>query len=175
LALLRSLCLAGLVGLAAATPSLARDLPLDYEVKAAYLYKLSLFVRWPETAFSDSKAPLIVGVVGQDPFGAALDGVLAGKKVRGRPLVVKRFAGTRDLGFSHVLFIAENDRAAARQVIRQLKDSATLTVGETGDFISDGGVIQFVMRKGMVRFRVNNEHARLAGLKVSAKLLQLSE
>lgn len=177
MALLRSAVLgaAALAVLALATDGSARERPPEYEVKAAYLYKLSLFVQWPQEAFGDSAAPVVVGVLGRDPFGDALDRTLAGKHLRGRPFELRRYARPEDLEFCHILFFGEHNRSRVRQVLAQLKGKSTLTMGENDDFLADGGVLQFLTKQGTVRFRISNETARLAGLNISAKLLQLSE
>lgn len=49
-----------------------------------------------------------------------------------------------------------------------------LTVGDTPDFIPQGGVIAFVQDGGNVRFRINDDAAVRAGLQISARLLRLS-
>src|SRR5437879_2102772 len=44
----------------------------EYDLKAAYLCKFALFVKWPTNAFLDAKTPITIGVLGSDPFGKSL-------------------------------------------------------------------------------------------------------
>lgn len=72
-------------------PSRSAEAPSEYQVKAAFLYKFARFVEWPATSFADSTAPLVIGILGEDPFGPMLDQAITGKSVQGRPLQILRF------------------------------------------------------------------------------------
>ena len=63
-----------------------------YETKAGYLLNFAEFIEWPAGAFPNAKSPIILGVVGKDPFGPELD-KLKGKTVNGRTMEIKRFKG----------------------------------------------------------------------------------
>src|SRR5690348_2486339 len=60
----------------------------EYPIKAAFIYNFAQFVEWPSGAFADAKAPLAIGILGQDPFDGALDRAVSGKTVGGHPMVV---------------------------------------------------------------------------------------
>ena len=153
----------------------ARERPDEYAVKAVYLYKIGLFVRWPDEAFADSTQPLVVGVVGHDPFGSTLDKALAGKTLAGRQLELRRYGTAADVDTCHILFVGGQDRASLRATLASVRDQATLTIGESEDFIDAGGTLRFLVKNDQIRFRVSGEQARRSGLDISSKLLQLSE
>ena len=161
--------------LAVGTAAAAGERLPEYEVKAAFLYKLSLFVHWPESAFPDTGDPVVVGVLGRDPFGTVIDRTLEGKALRGRRLELRRYPRLEDLDFCHILFIGSRDRAHVRRALDRVKGKPILTIGEADDFVADGGVLQFLTKRGTVRFRIGAESARRTGLNISAKLLHLSE
>ena len=148
---------------------------LESQVKAAFLFKFAYFVDWPAAAFNDSAAPLVIGILGRNSFGDALEGMVRDKKVKGRQVEVKRFSGYEGLGVCHILFIGSGMKDSLREVLKQLDGTSILTVGEHKRFASAGGMIQFVMRDGMVRFAMQPEAARRAGLRLGAKLLKLAE
>ena len=158
-------------------PSLlpARERPDEYDVKAVYLLKFGHFVRWPASAFADSSDPVVVGVVGQDPFDGKLKRTLEGRTLAGRPVELRRYTKPADLDSCHILFVGALDRTRVRATLERLRHQPTLTVGESEDFLDVGGTLQFIMRDDLVRFRIDGERARLAGLAISSKLLQLSE
>ena len=54
-------------------PVYARSTPPEYLIKAAYLYHFAMFVDWPDDAFASRNAPIVIGIVGADPFGSAID------------------------------------------------------------------------------------------------------
>ena len=62
----------------------------EYQVKAAFLYNFAQFVTWPKDTFADDKAPVVIGVYGNNPFGKALETIVNGKSANGRSIIVKQ-------------------------------------------------------------------------------------
>ena len=147
--------------------------PDEYQVKAAFLYNFVKFVEWPVEAFGDNRAPVVIGVVGDDPFGSKIDQLIKGKIANGRPLVLKRFPNFKALTFCHILFICSSEKNNLRQALAAA-GAGVLTVGETERFTQMGGIINFTIVDSKVRFEINQVAADRAGLKISAKLLNLS-
>jgi hypothetical protein len=114
-------------------------------------------------------------VLGEDPFGIDLDKTLNGKQVNGRELLIKRFKGVYGLDVCQVLFISSSEKHRLAQVIARLKHSSILTVGETEQFTRLGGIINFTVEGNKVRFEINVDAARRAGLKISSRLLQVAK
>jgi len=86
-----------LLALCAMRCALARPTP-EYQVKAAFLFNFSQFVSWPPAAFRSASAPIVIAVLGRDPFGADLDAIVNGENVRGHPLIVRRFSDVSEVG-----------------------------------------------------------------------------
>lgn len=168
--------LAALLEICAARPAWSAQLPeaTEYQVKAAYLYNFAKFIEWPPGSFADRRAPIVFGVLGEDPFGEALD-LLRGKGVHGRPVVVRRGDGLEELAGCHVLFIAASEEGRLGSLLERLGKSPVLTVGDTDLFARRGGMIQFVTAGSRVRFAVNPQVLRRVGLKASSRLLELAE
>ena len=146
----------------------------EYQIKAAFLYNLAKFVEWPGDPLSDSQAPIVLGIVGEDPFGKALDAVILGKTVNGRGLVVRRLGRGGDLRTCRILFISSSEKRHLAQILESLKGSSVLTVGEADGFVQSGGVIQLLLEESRVRFEINPDAAARARLKISSKLLALA-
>ena len=161
---------------ALASPAAAQEEPAqEYEIKAAFLYNFTKFVQWPPEAFPDDRAPIVLAVLGPDPFGSILDDIVKGREVGGRPLIVKHFDRSVELPRCHVLFVsAQNAIDFARQA-RTAASRHILTVGETEAFAETGGIIQFVTHDRKVRFRINPMAAKESGLNISSRLLNLAE
>ena len=145
----------------------------DYQVKAAYLYYFSTFVDWPAETFSRSGDPLIIGVLGEDPFGKVLDETIQGKTVNARRLIVKRFQTIKDARESQILFISSSEEEHLANIFKALEGSTVLTVGEAERFASRGGQIGFRMEDRKVRFDINVAAVGHARLKISAQLMKL--
>ena len=146
--------------------------PDEYKVKAAFLFNFVKFVEWPAEAFSDNRAPVVIGVVGADPFGSKIDQMFNGRIANGRPLV-KRFPNFKALTFCHILFVCSSEKNNLRLALAAA-GAAVLTVGETEQFTQMGGIINFTIVDSKVRFEINQVAAERAGLKIIAKLLNLS-
>jgi len=145
----------------------------EYQVKAAYLYYFSTYVDWPPESFSHTDEPLVIGVLGVDPFGAILDDTLRGKTINNRKLVVKRFQNFQDARDSHILFISSSERDRLPSILKALEGAAVLTVAEIDQFASRGGQIAFRMEDKKVRFDINVSAVERARLKISAQLMKL--
>lgn len=146
----------------------------EYQVKAAYLYNFTKFTDWPDNAFASPNAPLVIGVVGDYPFGDTLDVLVKGEVVRGHPLVIKRLHDGDDLHGCHVLFICRNEKDHLSLLLQNLKGNPVLTVSDTDGFAGLGGMVNLVLVEEKVKLEINQTSAEGAGLKISAKLLKLA-
>jgi YfiR/HmsC-like len=155
-----------------ALSSLAYAAPTPPELEAVFLFNFSQFVDWPPQAFADASAPIVIGVLGSDPFGATLDEVVRGETVKGRALIVRRFRSIEDLTDCQILFVSRSERARLEPILQALKGRSVLTVSDFEDFAQEGGVICFVLVESKIRLRVNLGTARAAGLTLSSKLLR---
>ncbi|HXP78386.1 MAG TPA: YfiR family protein [Verrucomicrobiae bacterium] len=153
----------------------AQDALSEYQVKAAYLFNFLKFVEWPDESFADPLAPLVIGVVGEDPFGNALPQVVIGKTVQGRDLVIRIYHAGEDLRGAHILFISASERKRLPMILSSLRGSSVLTVADTAGFLDAGGMIQFLNENGRVRFAIDVDATSRAKLKMSSKLLSLAK
>lgn len=171
-ALLRTRVL--IVLLLALLPATAAAQVSEYDLKAAFLFNFIKFVEWPPAAFPDERAPVTICVFGDNPFGRSLDGVVQGERVGERSLVVQRPDGLDDLGACHVLFVSRSEKGRLREVTAQVDGRPVLTVADTDGFLRSGGIINFVLEEGRVRFLINQEAAERNQLRISSRLLRLS-
>ena len=148
--------------------------PTEYQVKAAFLYNFARFVEWPPRAFSSATAPLGVCVLGEDPFGDALDRAVLGKSLSDRTLMVRRGKKLQELGGCEILFISASERGRLPEIFDDLRTAPVLTVGESENFAARGGGVQFTLEDNHVHFIINVDATERAGLKLSSKLLSLA-
>jgi hypothetical protein len=149
---------------------------LEYEVKAACLVKFGIFVDWTtnKTATAANPRPFVIGILGADPFGADFDAAVQKEKIGGRPVQLRRAQSPADLDDCQMVFISSSEEATLAKWFTYFKGKGVLTVGESPGFAASGGMIGFVKVDGKVRFEINSSVAEKSGLRVSAKLLQLS-
>jgi hypothetical protein len=144
----------------------------EYRVKAAILYNIARFVEWPAGAFADGGSPVVVCVVGADPFGALLEDALRGRTLAGRPVTIRRMQDVRE--GCHVVFIAYSEQRRVDDVIYRLGSAHILSISEVDRFTDRGGIIGLTTESGRVRFDINASAAERAKLTVSARLLALA-
>jgi hypothetical protein len=164
----------------------------EYQVKAAFLYNFIMFVDWPDAKMAADNEPVIIGVIGKDPFGDAF-GPIKDKQAKGRKVIVKQFKGLEELKKAdkaemdsqieairkcHLLFIcsSEKEKGTVKEIINLVKDCNVLVVGDTEGFLeSKGGIINFILEDKKVRFEVDLGAARQANLQIRSQLLKLAK
>ena len=161
--------------LAAGAQEVPLPTPLEYELKAAFLYNFAKFVEWPPEAFAGDRSPLTICVHGTDPFGDTLDNVVRGESLGERSLLVQRPESLDGLRDCHVLFVSRSERTRFAEILSRVQGEPVLTVGDTDGFLKAGGVISFVLEENKVRFQINPEAAERSRLKISSKLLRLAK
>lgn len=146
----------------------------EYEVKAAYLLNFAKFVEWPSTAFADESAPVVIGVVGDDPFGDTLRQIVQDQTAQKRRITIQYFKPGDDFSASHILFISRSEANRTSEILERVKNRPVLTISEHEDFLKQGGMIDFVIVKETVRFDISARVLEKAGLKASSKLLAVA-
>jgi len=167
-------CIVGLLAVlsvcASAEPS------REYQLKAAFIYNFAQFVEWPSDTFAGSDVPLVIGIVGDDPFDGSLEQTLNGKTAGGHSLKVTKLGSNpkeEDLRACNILFVAGG--ADSDRTLQAVRGSAVLTVGESEAVVSAGGVIRLYVEGNKIRFEISPKAAKAAKLNVSAKLLKLAK
>jgi len=146
----------------------------EYLIKAGFIYNFANLVQWPSNAFTQPDSPIVIGILGEDPFGTVLDRVLAGKKVNGRTFLVKRLKSVSDLKECHIVFVSSSEIAHLAEAIHLVKGMPILTIGEIPGFAKRGGIINLFLEDNKVHFEVNVEAAKEADLNISSRLLALA-
>ena len=146
----------------------------EYEIKAAYLFNFINYIDWPADTLPPAGGTITIGIIGESPFGTALD-PLNGKQIKGRSLAVKPIASAKDAGQCQIIFICPSEKARLAELLGELKDSRILTVSEISGFAQQGGIINFVSERNKVRFEINLEAARRIQLTISSELLKLAK
>jgi|SRR5438105_432938 len=148
--------------------------PTEYHVKAAFLFNFARFVEWPPGAFPDTASPIVIGVLGENPFHDDLEQTVQHKILNNRTLAIKQFGSPKEATNCHILFISTSEKKRLPEIFDALRGSSVLTVGETDRFTETGGMVSFVNEGTKIRFRINESAAKSAGLKISSKMLSLA-
>lgn len=170
LAIFASLAHGSVAGLAAQQESSAGE----YELKAAILYNLTQFVIWPPSAYPNSQAPIVLCVLGWDPFGNSLTSLVSNKLVDRRPVQIRYLKSIEGVRACQVLYVSSSERKRIVQILSNLKGSSVLTVGEMGQFAARGGMVQFALDEKRVHLNINLDAANRGGVQISSRLLAIA-
>jgi hypothetical protein len=153
---------------AAATESVANQID-EGQMKAAFLFNFAKFVQWP----ASQGGPLVIGVAGDEVFSTLVARLIEGRTVNGREVATRKLGRGDDPVGCHILFIASFLQRESTTMLQRAPRSV-LTVGETAQFIRDGGMVRFYVDDHRLRFEIDQKNAEAAGLKVSSQLLTLA-
>jgi hypothetical protein len=170
---LRAALLLAVMSLLVTAPSGAQlpSSPTDSQVEAAYLYKFGPFVTWPNPPPSNAFA---ICILGRDPFEHTLDATISGEAIGGKKLVATRISSPQEASQCRILFISSSEESRLKSILAALNKLPVLTVSDILNFTDRGGMIQFVLDNGRVRFEVNLTSAEQAGLTLSSQLLKVA-
>ena len=159
-------------GTAAQTPQPAGV--TEYQVKAAFLFNFAKFIDWPPQKFPRPDSPLIIGLMGEDPFEGSLDALIQNQTIHKRPLELRRLKAGEDAKPCHILFVSRSEKSRLAEILSSVRGASVVTVSDTDQFLEQGGMINFFMESESVKFAINVEAAEQAGLALSSKLLAVA-
>ena len=151
------------------------DVSPEYKVKAVLLFNFAKFVSWPAESLGGQDAPIIIGVLGDDPFGGALEDAIRGRNAGGHPIAIRRYERLEDVKGCHLLFISASEKSRQAEILSSFKTNAVLTVGDTEDFIQQGGMIKVTLVDRKPHLQIDARAAERVGLKIQAQLLELAK
>jgi hypothetical protein len=146
----------------------------EYKVKAAFLFHFAQLVEWPAGALSAGDQSLNLCVFADEPRLQELQSTLERKPVGTRVLHVVLLGTTNAVQGCNILFLSRDQARRQAAILKSLQGQPVLTVGETGNFLSDGGMIQLHLEDDKVRFDINAGVADSSHLRISSRLLLLA-
>ncbi|MGI9431023.1 MAG: YfiR family protein [Myxococcota bacterium] len=161
----------------------------EVEVKAAFLVTVAGYVSWPDSAFASKTDPIVIGVIGKDPFGKVLDTLIVKQERHGRSFRILRLralpekptpeqeaAADAAIRSCHVLFVCSSEKKRLDRTLALTRNRPILTVSDLSGFARDGGMIGLrIDRRRKIAFEMNVASARLCAIRVSPDLLNMAE
>jgi len=147
----------------------------EQQLKAVYLFNFGQFVEWPAQAFESADAPLVIGILGEDPVGDTLEAVVQGESLQGRRLMVRRFTAPAEVGPCHILFIGRSEAASLDATLAAIRGRSVLSVTDIDGAEQRGAIIVLFNESNRIRMRINVAAAKAGNLVISSKLLRPAE
>jgi hypothetical protein len=153
----------------------AQSGPDEYRIKAAFLFHFAQLIDWPSEALNASDNSLLLCTLGDDSFRGEMESSVEGKTIGSRVLHVRHFSRDDNVAVCQMLFVGRKESQRIPVILAGLKRAPVVTVGETVNFVDQGGVLGFCMEGNKIRFEVNLEAAERAKVKISSRLLLLAK
>lgn len=158
----------------AVLPLKSQTVSREYDLKAVFLYNLAAFIDWPESVISQSDDPFVIGVIGVNPFGSALDDIVRDERIKGRPILIRHINTKEGAVGCHIIFVSASERREIKSIVRFFRQQPVLSVADSPGFLDAGGMV-LLDADTRIRVKVNLGALRAAGLAMSPKLLRLAE
>jgi hypothetical protein len=165
--------LAGTVALSA--PASAQ-VSKEYQLKAVFLWRLTQFTQWPSDAFDSPESPLVICVLGENPFGDALGAAVAGETAHGRKLIVQQHRVVEQIKACHVLYLTGTGPRQAKAITTALSGKSILTVRDIDGVASVyDTIVGFLTEQNRIKLHINVKAATAVRLVFDARLLRAAE
>jgi hypothetical protein len=155
-------------------PAVSASALPEYSIKAAYLSKFGIFVEWPKSTFETQQSPVVLCVLGADPFGEVLDNMVEGQHIGERPIVIRRLKDVGRNSGCNILYVGGSDEPPIARALGAVTGAGVLTVTDDGHTAQTTGIVDFVIQDGRVRFTIDDRAAAQNGITVSSHLLSLA-
>lgn len=152
----------------------ASNLPGDYEQKASLICNFLRNFQWPDRRFARPNAPFIIGIAGTDQISEFLREDIQDRLIQGRPVQIRRVSHREEMAACHLVFISRSERDRLRSMLSDLRREGVLTVGESENFLANGGVVQFTSVVGQVRYQLSLDAARREKIEPNGFVLRMA-
>ena len=152
------------------------------KIFGAFIYRISQFVTWPESAFNGSDDPFRICIYCKDELNISeiLEEEIGKTIIHGRKIIVVSLPTMQsaieyfDSGKKcHVLFISGDSSIFVVRLTALFKEDMTLVMGDSMEFLEAGGMLSLVQREGKLRLFVNGEKVKQSSLKFDSRLMLL--
>ena len=147
-----------------------------FEIEAAFLVQFSKYITWPADRFKTEKSPVIIGIIGRDPFGTKIDRIARRFKSGNRPVEIRRIKDDMaDADECHILYVTSAETGKMTEIKKNIAGKSIVLVSDTDNFLNQGGIIDFFISGTKIRFNISLTNSRRIGLKISSKLLKVAK
>jgi hypothetical protein len=148
--------------------------PSEYQLKLDLLPKFTRFVEWPsQSSVRNPYAPLILGVIGQSPFGDDLERFFHKQLLKGKGVQVRYCRTLEDLDSCDLVFICASEKDRLKPILARVRQRPILTVSDSPGFAKAGVMVCFLREGNRLAFEVNVATAKEAGIQFASNFLQV--
>jgi len=143
------------------------------ELKAAIVLSFLRYGEWSQPPAGN--APLTVGVFGRGSFAEVLKRTVENKPVNQRSVRVLELKSPAEAQGCQVVYFASDRAMDIRPAVQAAFAGRALTIGESNDFLSQGGAVNLLVVDGHMSFEVSLPALERSGVNISSKLLRFGQ
>lgn len=143
-------------------------------LKAAYVYNIAKFTRWPESVLATNENQFNLCLYGDDDTISQLQ-LLANRSINNHNILIKNVTTESAINDCHLLYISAKENRRYRYLLSLIKQETTLTISSDNHFLRLGGLINLTELDQRLQFEVNMEQLAHSKLIFSSKLLSLGK
>lgn len=147
---------------------------MDYQVKAAMVYKFLGYSTWPDNRFNDKQSPFRIWVIGSDEIKNELSTIVAQRVIDGRSIEIHSAKIVEQVGDAHLVFVSQKEESLLRTLRVHAKNKSFLIVTENEAGLVDGSTINLRPVGKRIGFDVSLVSARENGILLSSRLLVIA-
>ncbi len=147
----------------------------EYALKASFVERFVQFVDWPDDPHSDASWPLVVGVIGEDPFKGYLGAAFDQPNHRHPGVEVKQIEVLDNIETCDLLFISKSESNELQSILDITADRPILTIGDTDGYTESGVIINFYVDGDRLHFKINIKAVNRSGLHLDSFLLDYAQ
>lgn len=141
----------------------------NYSVYSMFIYNFVKYLEWPE-----NNDKIMIAVWNNASAAEELSKMAKAKSTPAREITVQNISDEEGILKFHVIFIPANSSSVLPKLAQKLKSKPIVVITEEPDLTSKGASVSFKTVSEKVRFQLNNEMMKSAGLKVSGTLEALA-
>jgi hypothetical protein len=142
-------------------------------VKAVMLYNLPDFTEWPSSDLKKSDTLIKACLLGRLSFQSHYK-LFQGRKLKGRTLDIRSIDEPEQATDCHLVVITPSSKKQLSSILDSLSGTSVLTISDSPDFASRGGMIELTTVDLHIRLIINHAAAKKAGLQLHSSLLDLA-
>ncbi len=140
-------------------------------IKALFIYNFTKYIEWP---VEKDHAHIVIGFYGPSAVIDELKKICANKKVKDRDLEIREANDVNEAEKCDIFFIPRNESSVFKYLNEQLQGKGVLIVTEEKGMAQKGSSINIIEVDDKIRFELNENSVKQAGLKISSQLLTLA-
>lgn len=141
-------------------------------IRAAYLFNILKYVNWPS-----SQTEIRVALIADERTSSVFFNVTNQKTIAGKEIRVFKSPSDAEIDSADVIYVQQGSPANSHRVLERLarrENRAVLTIGETEQFLKEGGMISLSRSLDQIQLEVNLDETQGSPLRLSSGLLNIA-